>query len=139
VYPSDDPVAGLARRLKDLRLGGLAGQKITQRELGEALNASTPLISSWESTTNPKIPPRSRLDAYATFFATERSVRGRRFRVLAPAELTDQEQARREDILQNLAALRAAAVESTESPGTLRPSPLGGLWHFPPGQDVTII
>lgn len=133
VNPSDDPGAGLARRLKALRLGGLGGRRITQLNLAEALSASAPLISSWERATKPAIPPQARLEAYATFFATERSVSGRKFRLLSVPELTSQERARREDLLQQLVSLREAALGSDDSQAA------GGLWRFRAGESVTII
>lgn len=137
MYPSEDPVARLARRLKDLRLNGFAGQKITQQQLGQALNASTPLISSWESTTHNKIPPDQRLEAYAAFFATRRSVTGGTFRVLA--ELTAEERAKRDTLLGELAALRDAALGEADSADQSIRTRLGGLWHFPPSEEVTLV
>ena len=139
MYPSEDPVARLARRLKDLRLNGFAGQKLTQQQLGQALDASTPLISSWESPTNPKIPPQARLDAYATFFATPRSVTGRRFHLLHPSDLTSAERAGREKLVAELTALRAAALGLDDDDDSYGDNPLGNLWRFPPGEDITII
>jgi hypothetical protein len=52
--------------------------RLTQEKLAAALKAEEPLtpvtVSSWESQTSPKLPPRHRLLAYARFFATPRSV-----------------------------------------------------------------
>ena len=132
----EGPLAALPLRLRALRLAGLAGKRITQKDLAEALEASVPLISSWESTTNPTVPPEIRLHAYATFFATERSVTGRKYRVLDLSELTDNERARQAELLEELTDLRSAALGSE----VVRVTPeLGGLWRFPAGQDVTII
>ena len=72
-----DPRLLLARRLRALREEQWPDLKITQLQLGQALGGakplSVPLISSWESQTNPKIPPYSRLEGYAQLFATRRS------------------------------------------------------------------
>jgi hypothetical protein len=70
-----DPRLLLARRLRALREEQWPDLKITQLQLGQALGGekkplSVPLISSWESQTNPKIPPYFRLEGYAQLFAT---------------------------------------------------------------------
>jgi transcriptional regulator with XRE-family HTH domain len=76
-----DPRQILARRLRELREASWPDMKVTQPQLARAMGGdrslSVALISSWESRTNPKIPPIPRLEAYATFFAT-------------PGRLTDQ-------------------------------------------------
>lgn len=135
--PSDDPLKALARRLRALREGGLAGQRITQRDLAEALGASVPLISSWESIAKPTAPPAVRLEAYATFFATERSVSGQSYRVLASSQLTEQEREHRDVLLHELSALRDASLGIAEGAEPARP--IGGLWQFPQDQVVTIV
>jgi transcriptional regulator with XRE-family HTH domain len=137
VNPSDDPLKALARRLRALRIAGPAGQRITQKDLADALGASVPLISSWESTVKPTAPPEGRLEAYATFFATERSVSGQSYRVLASSELTEQEQEHRDVLLRELTALRDASLGIAEGAEPTRP--IGGLWQFPQDQDITIV
>ncbi len=66
--PSPEAVR-LARRLRDLR----ESQRLTQAILARALSADSRVavatISSWESPTNPKLPPEERLRAYALFFS----------------------------------------------------------------------
>lgn len=56
--PSPDAVR-LARRLRDLR----ESQRLTQSELARALSTDSRVavatISSWESQSNPKLPPRN--------------------------------------------------------------------------------
>jgi hypothetical protein len=139
VNSSDDPPAALARRLRALREEGLAGRAITQSQLAEALSrwerASVPLISSWESRRNPKVPPENRIEAYATFFATVRSVTTEPFHLIDVAEFTAKERARHDALLHELTLLRTEAVRYLENPG----SPMSSLWHFPANQDVTII
>lgn len=136
---AEGPRVELARRLRSLRTGTWPGRRITQHELAEVLGASPPLISSWENTTQPKIPPRTRLEAYATFFATERSVAKTPYRLVT--QLTDEEQARRDALLDELLTLGDAAqnnaADRSQSPAE---SPLGGsIWRFRTGQDVTIV
>src|SRR6516164_6767242 len=103
---SRDPRQVLARYLRLLREERWPNMKITQPQLAAALGGerplSVPLISSWESASNPKIPPIPRLEAYATFFATERSVVQSPPRMLSVAELTEAEQLAREEILREL-------------------------------------
>jgi hypothetical protein len=139
VNSSDDPPAVLARRLRALREKGVAGQTITQSQLAEALSdwesASVPLISSWESRRNPKVPPGNRIEAYAAFFATERSVQSEPFHLIEVAEFTSKERARHDSLLHELTLLRNEALRYQESPG----EPIDSLWTFPPNQDVTII
>lgn len=67
--PSSEAVR-LARRLRDLR----ESERLTQKDLSNALSAgevrvAVATISSWESQTNPKLPPEERLRSYALLFA----------------------------------------------------------------------
>ncbi|GAA1572638.1 MULTISPECIES: hypothetical protein [Kribbella] len=60
----------LARRLRDLR----ESERLTQKDLSNALSTgevrvAVATISSWESQTNPKLPPEERLRSYALLFA----------------------------------------------------------------------
>jgi hypothetical protein len=144
VQSSDDPHA-LARRLRALRERCWPGRKITQGQLAEALSASehasSPLISSWESTTNPALPSESRLADYATFFATERSVESQPYRLLDPAELTQKERDRRDELLRELIDLRSRRARSNTAEGfsaTLVDN-LGHFWHFPDYADVVLV
>jgi transcriptional regulator with XRE-family HTH domain len=125
----------LALRLRSLRTAGLAGRQLTQGDLAAALGASAPLISSWESKTNPKIPPPKRLEAYATFFATERSAVKDSFRLLPISQLTNEERVRREELLRELTNLRDDALG--QSP--VATDPFAGHWRFPIGEDITIV
>lgn len=120
----------LARRLRSLRTRGWPGRRVTQVALGEALDVSPALISSWEKAT---VPPVYRLEAYATFFATERSVEKEPYRVLSLTELTEDERARRDDLLDELIRLSDEEEPDVESPLE------STLWHFPADEDVTIV
>ena len=132
------PARALAQRLRELRTGGLAGKRITQRDLGQAIEVSSPSISSWESDDDPKLPPRGRLDGYATFFATDRSVAKTPFRVLSTSQLTEVERARRDELFQELTALWDEAKGHKPDLGAV--GTVGhGHWHFPPDEDITIV
>src|SRR5258707_12503470 len=95
--PASDPRQLLARRLRALREDRWPDIKVTQSQLATALSAdrpvSVPLISSWESLTNPKLPPIPRREAYVTFFVTTRSSTGHGPRMLEAGELTHLEHA----------------------------------------------
>lgn len=138
--------SALARRLRELREQHWDGVRITQRELAEALGGdgplSVPLISSWESRSNPKIPPLSRLEAYATFFATRRSIEGSSMRLLDVAELTAEERRTRDELLRELRALRAAAMArlgGRADDAALAEDLGGGPWRFADGKTITLV
>lgn len=151
-----EPRLLLARRLRELREQQWRDIKVTQAHLARAFSVdrsvSVPLISSWESTTNPKIPPVPRLEAYAMFFASTRSMDGAEPRLLGDAELTDLERAVKDELSKELLRLRAGALGSSQLP-VATPSPpsvkeeeeeniasLGsGYWRFPDGRPVTIV
>jgi hypothetical protein len=140
-----DPGRVLARRLRALREQRWSNIKITQPLLAEALGGtrplSVPLISSWESQTSPKIPPVPRLEAYATLFATPRSVEKSRLRLLALADLTEIERLEREKLMHELMRLRNEALHAVRGPGTGATSVVrdSGPWHFNDGKSITII
>lgn len=146
----------LARRLRELREQQWPDIKVTQAHLARAFGAdrsvSVPLISSYESATNPRIPPVHRLEAYATFFATTRSMDGAEPRLLGDAELTDLERAVKDDLRAGLLRLRAGALGATPIPSAT-PSPASvkeeeeeniaslnsGYWRFADGRPITIV
>jgi transcriptional regulator with XRE-family HTH domain len=110
VEPTDTAKLALARRLRGLRLDEWPGVTVTQPQLAKALNVSVPSISSWESGRSPQPPPVARLDDYARFFATRRSISGGRARLLD--DLTAEEQARLGELREELIGLR----ESIDAP-----------------------
>lgn len=139
----------LAQRLRALREEHWPDVDLTQAQLGRALGGDRPLsvpaISSWESPTSPRIPPAGRLTAYARFFATRRSVEGSEPRLLDESELTDDERATRDELAEELLALRAGAIADT-GPAQLRaiptsadPLPRSGIWRFTDGRPITIV
>jgi transcriptional regulator with XRE-family HTH domain len=101
--------------------------------LANALGVGVPSISMWESNTTPKIPTLTRLDDYATFFATKRSLAGE---LLDLDELTDTERSRRDKLARELYRLHEAATglsAPSESPV------LPAFWHFPDGGPILIV
>jgi transcriptional regulator with XRE-family HTH domain len=143
VLPADDASLALAHRLRSLR----EERKITQLQLAQALGGgkplSVPLISSWESRGKPKIPPLNRLDAYALFFATRRSVRGGGARLPDLSELTGEERAIYDELRRELRGLRATALmrlnrdDSGAEPEADGPVP--GPWQFDDGKTITLV
>jgi hypothetical protein len=148
-----DPRQALARRLRALREDHWPGVKVKQAQLAAALGGtgkpvSVPLISSWESRTNPQVPPGSRIQDIATFFATPRSLDGRASRLLSPDKMTVQERVAREELLDELTRLRREALDagadrpSAVIPGTLQEiarSLSEGPYRFEPDQNITIV
>ncbi len=142
---SRDPRQILARRLRLLREERWSHMKITQPQLARALGGakplSVPLISSWESPSNPKIPPIPRLEAYATFFATPRSVEVTPPRMLSPGDMTEPEQRVRDELIRELMGLRrdAMRVTGTPNPGEDFEALSVGPWRFEDGKPITIV
>lgn len=129
---AEEPALRLARRLRELRERQWPDRVVTQKQLADALGASVPLISSWEHRSRPIVPPDRRLYAYATFFATERSIDAKR--LLTIDELDPSELAARDRLRDDLLELRSEAVGATRHPGG-HPA----LWQFPPEQEITIV
>jgi hypothetical protein len=141
----------LARRLRALREEQWPGRSLTQTQLAKALSgdrsASSPLISAWENGS--KIPPRSRIEAYASFFATPRSVAGGEFRLLPVGELSEDERELRQRLLAELTMLRdaAAAGDAGEGVSLERPSVasrgaepvVSPTWTFADRHTVTVV
>jgi hypothetical protein len=150
---ANDQGPQLSNRLRELREMSL-DVPVTQSQLARAFGGdkslSVPLISSWESRTNPRIPPLNRLECYAAFFATTRSMADPEHpRLLHDDELTGDERLAKAGLLAELNRLRAAALtESWQSPATdavLREdaenveSLNSGLWRFRDGRPITIV
>jgi hypothetical protein len=150
-----DPRQVLARRLRTLREERWPGRKVNQAQLAAALggdgkrSVSVPLVSSWESQTKPKVPPASRIQDIATFFASPRSFDGHVCRLLSPDEMTGPEKAAREELLQELTGLRDEAL-GTPSPSRFQATALGaaqriaqslnaGPYRFRDGEDIIIV
>ncbi|MER5646437.1 helix-turn-helix transcriptional regulator [Streptosporangium sp. NPDC002524] len=135
----------LARRLRELRDNRWPDRRITQSQLREALGVSAPLISSWESVHTPRIPPLSRIEGYAAFFATRRSVEEGTARLLPLPDLTPEELDQRTRLLEELTRLRNAALRSQiavtlSGEKAAQADPFReGPWHFADGRPITII
>jgi len=128
---------------------------VKQAELAEALggdgrrSVSEPLVSSWESQTNPKVPPADRVRDIATFFASPRSLDGRVSRLLSTDEMTAPERIAREQLLDELTRLRREALDTSRVslPGTgmsgatqeIAQSLGDGPYRIKPGERVTIV
>jgi transcriptional regulator with XRE-family HTH domain len=120
-----------ARRLRELR--GATRQRI----LAAALSVSVPLISSWE--TGKAVPPPDRIDGYARFFATGRSIDEQGHpRLLAADELQPDERQRFRALRAELLQLRPATAAVHRNGLTTR-SPWEGLWHFADRAPITIV
>jgi transcriptional regulator with XRE-family HTH domain len=133
--PNQEAIA-LAGRLRELR--ERAG--LTQSELGQALgDAKGPLspaaISMWENRASGRLPPPSRLEAYARLFCTSRSFEGGA-RMLGVDELTVQERERLEEFERELLGLRDSAVFREEEPTS---GEAQSMWHFPDGSRITLV
>jgi hypothetical protein len=131
--------AELARRLRDLRLHHWPGRTVPQRVLAEGLGGkkslSLSLISAWENETSPTMPPVARLREYATFFATERSIAGDRGRLVPEDELTADEIAARDQLYEELLALRTGQSQLPAADA----ASVGFNWAFPSGAPVRIV
>ena len=128
----------LAQRLRYLRVKQWPEVRLTQEKLAAAFNAEEPLtpvtVSSWESQTSPKLPPRHRLLAYARFFATPRSVAADP-KLLPLEDFTEDERAAYEDLETELLGLRRrAAGEDDEEELTT-----GRSWRFNDDGRITFI
>ena len=150
-----DPRQALARRLRALREEHWPGKKVHQYQLAAALSGderrpvSVPLISAWESQKNPRVPPEARIQDIATFFASPRSFDGHAGQLLSPDEMTVQEKADRQQLLQELSQLRSEARAAHGAPPGLAASQSeeqeiaqslsAGPYHFGQGEDIVIV
>jgi transcriptional regulator with XRE-family HTH domain len=111
----------LARRLRDLR----ESQDLTQKRLSGAFSAEARVavatISSWESLTNPKLPPEDRLRWYALFFAKSETPE----RLPREQDLTPTERDRFDNLHRELVGLRDAVRHHHAGP-----SPSSGSYTF---------
>ncbi len=144
-----DPGQVLARRLRALREERWPGRKVSQAQLAADLGTSVPLISSWESQKDPAVPPASRIQDIARFFASPRSFDGQAGRLLRPDELTAQEQAAEEELLEELTRLRTEALDARGTTRRPRLTPdvthpttepfSAGPYRFKAGERIIIV
>jgi transcriptional regulator with XRE-family HTH domain len=127
----------LAQRLRDLR--ETHEPQLTQAALAKALGGEESLspatVSTWESNTSPKIPPRSRLLAYARFFASPRSVEEGSPRLLSLDDFADEER----EAYEALAAELLALHDSAKRPSAKDEVTVTRSWHFSDSGPVTLI
>jgi hypothetical protein len=137
MQPAPSPLLDLAQRLRQLRTTTWPDVRITQDALAKALGGiAAATVSSWESPTAPKLPPRDRMLAYARFFATRRSVEDEsEFKLLPPDVLTEEEEATYQKLEAELLALRDAA----RKPSTGEAVAVRGSWHFLDKGPATLI
>jgi transcriptional regulator with XRE-family HTH domain len=145
---SQDPRQLLAQRLRGLRKDRKITQPQLARALGDSEPLSVPLISSWESQTNPRVPPPARLEGYAAVFATSRSFDGGAPRRLSPDEMTDEERRAMTELRQELMHLRSDAMRAGVSDlDTVAVKPVSeaekslssGPWRYADGNTITIV
>jgi hypothetical protein len=138
MQPAPPAALQLARRLRQLRQQRWPDARLTQDKLAKAFSVEEPLaaasVSSWESFSSPKLPPRHRLHAYARFFASPRSVEAVP-KLLALDELTQDEKSTYKELEAELLRLRSAA--SGESPE--QEIAFSRSWHFSDTSRVTIV
>ncbi|MEV4319818.1 helix-turn-helix transcriptional regulator [Actinocrispum sp. NPDC049592] len=126
----------LAERLRALRERHWTWLSLTQKQLADALGLSVASISAYETPDKAVVPTR-RLNAYATFFATPRSVESEPYRVLPLTKLSEDELTAREQLLQDLIRLRDEPPPVAPAPDL--PPATDGMWRFPVNHDVTIV
>lgn len=129
----------LAQRLRDLRERHWPDAQLTQAMLAKALgdeeSLSPATVSTWESPTSPKLPPRNRLVAYARFFATGRSLDPEPPHLIPLSELTDDERGEYEALKTELLKLHEAA----RRPSARDEVVVTRSWHFSDSGPVTLI
>jgi len=138
MQPAPPAALQLAQRLRMLRQQHWPDARLTQDKLAMAFSAEENLaaatVSSWESLSSPKLPPRHRLMAYARFFATQRSVETDP-KLLPLSEFTQDEQAAYRQLETELLSLRnAASGEPPEDEISFSRS-----WHFADLGEVTVV
>jgi hypothetical protein len=135
---TDRAAVRLSRRLRELREHEWPDVTLTQVDLARALSAQSRVapatLSSWESLTSPKTPTTARLNAYARFFASKRSIDGTPH-LLPLDSLTDEERERFEQLEEELLALHTAIDQAQPSSETQRRAL---LMFYDPGPVVII-
>ncbi|MFF1817326.1 helix-turn-helix domain-containing protein [Kribbella sp. NPDC058245] len=126
------PAAELAERLRALR----RSQRLTQARLAHALGGpkgiSVSAISSWENSSDPKLPPADRLRSYALFCARDHSAEAAP-QLPREQDLNASEREKFTSLHRELIALREAA---RSKPGTANAG--AGLWTFETGPVTAI-
>ena len=126
--------AQLAARLRALRRTHWPDRPVRQSELASAFDVSPSSISSWEKTDAPTLPPEHRLDMYARFFATRRSVGGPAPLLLPDVDLTADESTLRDALYRELLAQHYLATGLEAQPHDIE-----DFWTFPDGGPVRVV
>lgn len=138
MHPAPPAARQLAQRLRQLRQQQWPDARLTQEKLATAFSAEETLasvtVSSWESLSSPKLPPRHRILAYARFFATPRSVETTP-KLLPFEELTPDEQLAYKRLESELLRLRSHASGGEEEEEVA----FSRSWHFTDAGRVTFI
>jgi hypothetical protein len=137
MQPHSTSLSHLAHRLRQLRREQWPDKRITQDALAKAFGGvAAATVSSWESSTAPKLPPQERMTAYARFFATRRSVETTEHKILPLDSFTEDERAAYRELEAELLALReaAAAKPSRGATATVRKS-----WRFLDAGPATLV
>ena len=134
--PASAVSATLAKRLRELRHSQFPEAKLTQSDVAQALSEEEPkvavsTISAWENVRTPTLPSRERLASYARFFATARSVEGRRPHLVPVDELSEAEEETRKELERELFRLRDDDAGEVPSPHQ--------SWRFEDDAPITII
>jgi len=125
----------LARRLRELREQQWP-ERLTQATLADAFgDVAAATVSSWENAAAPKLPPPERLKAYAQFFATHRSVEGDTPVLLPVGTFSEEEQAARKALEDELLTLRDEARKPARHADVMTQR----SWHFPDTGPLTIV
>ncbi len=120
-----DSFGSYLRALRKNAPEGPASQVMVARALG----VSSQQVSNWEA--GKQRPPRERIEAYATVFATPRSFPAHGDPVMiTPSSLTPQEQERRELLLAEMLAIATPAEPEPEGAAAAA-APSAAFWRFP--------
>jgi hypothetical protein len=134
--PSSPALQQLARRLRELREHQWP-ERLTQTVLADAFgDVAAATVSSWENTVAPKLPPTERLKAYAQFFATHRSIEGDTPVLLPVDTFSEEEQAARKALEDELLALREEAIRKPVRQADVKAH---RSWYFPDTGPLTIV
>ncbi|MGA5301616.1 helix-turn-helix domain-containing protein [Nucisporomicrobium flavum] len=128
----------MGARLRRLRTEEFGERKVAQKALAMALGVSGPLVSSWEKGN--AVPPDERLETYARFFASARSMRDGHPRLLSVGEFDEHERRRYAELLSELTSLRPARNGPPAGRETrVTRSPWEGMWHFEDRAPITLV
>jgi hypothetical protein len=125
----------LANRVRSLRIGvGLKQGGLAEIFTADGKPVGAAAISSWENTKRPTPLPESRLEPYARLF----TLRGSPQRLVAVSELTAQQEAVRDQVLNELRLLLEQARGGSSAADAARAATYRS-WYFADDGPVVII